>query len=424
MHPSPRPMLLRILHRTCYRYQGPVDHAQHMLHLSPVDTAVQQVLSHTLRITPEPAAQSQARDAFGNLRSFFTLQAPHESLCVEADSLVQTQTPAPLPIVAAAATTATAATAATAAATAGATAAAAPSIPAAAPPALSLVPSSAASDLATADAPPANAPPADAPPANAPPAPAWHAPWQAPWEAVREHYRYRAGAPYDAASEFLFASPHVPRDDAFAAFARPAFAPGTPLLAAAQALMERIHRELRYTPASTQVNTPALQALAQRKGVCQDFAHIMLGCLRSLGLPARYVSGYLLTRPPPGKPRLIGADASHAWVSVYVPWIAAHAHAAPLPDDTDPMSAALHTQAQQAGGAWFDFDPTNRRSGWGSPGADYVTLAVGRDFSDVSPMRGVIQGGGAHELEVGVTVAPPEELQALLTNKPPSLRAP
>jgi transglutaminase-like putative cysteine protease len=241
---------------------------------------------------------------------------------------------------------------------------------------------------------------------------------------VREHYRYRAGAPYDAASEFLFASPHVPRDDAFAAFARPAFAPGTPLLAAAQALMERIHRELRYTPASTQVNTPALQALAQRKGVCQDFAHIMLGCLRSLGLPARYVSGYLLTRPPPGKPRLIGADASHAWVSVYVPWIAAHAHAAPLPDDTDPMSAALHTQAQQAGGAWFDFDPTNRRSGWGSPGADYVTLAVGRDFSDVSPMRGVIQGGGAHELEVGVTVAPPEELQALLTNKPPSLRAP
>lgn len=364
-------MLLRILHRTCYRYQSPVDLAQHLLHLSPVDTAVQQVLSHQLHISPEPAAQSQARDAFGNLRSFFTLQAPHESLCVEADSLVQTQPPAPLPIAAAAAT------------------------------------------AATADA-----------PAGTPPSPAWHAPWQATWEAVREHYRYRAGAPYDAASEFLFASPHVPRDDAFAAFARPAFAPGTPLLAAAQALMERIHRELRYTPASTQVNTPALQALAQRKGVCQDFAHIMLGCLRSLGLPARYVSGYLLTRPPPGKPRLIGADASHAWVSVYVPWLAATEESATPPHDIAPTSALLHTQALQAGGSWFDFDPTNRRSGWGSPGEDYVTLAVGRDFSDVSPMRGVIQGGGAHELDVGVTVAPPDELQALLANKPPSLRTP
>ncbi len=386
-------MLLRILHRTCYHYQGPVDHAQHMLHLSPVDTAVQQVLAHRLRITPEPAAQSQARDAFGNLRSFFTLQAPHESLCVEADSLVQTQLPAPLPIAAAAATTAAPAVATTAGA--------APSIPATAAKALSIVPSSAASDLATADA---------------PPAPAWHAAWLPSWEAVREHYRYRAGAPYDAASEFLFASPHVPRDDAFTAFARPAFAPGTPLLAAAQALMERIHRELRYSPASTQVNTPALQALAQRKGVCQDFAHIMLGCLRSLGLPARYVSGYLLTRPPPGKPRLMGADASHAWVSVYVPCMASGASAAP-PPEAGPVAAALHAQAQQAGGSWFDFDPTNRRSGWSSPGEDYVTLAVGRDFSDVSPMRGVIQGGGAHELEVGVTVAPPEELQALQARK-------
>lgn len=389
-------MLLRILHRTCYRYQGPVDHAQHMLHLSPVDTAVQQVHAHTLRVTPEPAAHSQARDTFGNLRSFFTLQAPHESLCVEADSLVQTQPPARLPI--AAATTAT-------------------TVSAAAPPTLSIVPSSAASDEVTADA-----PLADAPPTDAPPAPAWHAPWQATWEAVREHYRYRAGAPYDAASEFLFASPHVPRDDAFAAFARPAFAPGRPLLAAAQALMERIHRELRYTPASTQVNTPALQALAQRKGVCQDFAHIMLGCLRSLGLPARYVSGYLLTRPPPGKPRLIGADASHAWVSVYVPWMAPAAASAALQPNADPVAAALHAQAQQAGGSWFDFDPTNRRSGWGSPGEDYVTLAVGRDFSDVSPMRGVIQGGGAHELEVGVTVAPPEELQALLAQRSQALR--
>ena len=336
-------MLLRILHRTRYRYHGAIDMAQHMVHLRPVDTASQRVLSHELRIDPEPAARSETTDVFGNPRTFFSLQSIHSMLTVEADSLVQTQPPEPLP---------------------------------------------------------------EGPP------------WRSmTWERVREHFRYRAQAPFDAASEFLFASPYVPRDDAFSAFARPSFKPGLPALEAARALMERIHTELSYETHSTEVNTPALQALAQRKGVCQDFAHIMLGCLRSLGLPARYVSGYLLTRPPPGKPRLIGADASHAWVSVYVPWIAAHAHAAPLPDDTDPMSAALHTQAQQAGGAWFDFDPTNRRSGWGSPGADYVTLAVGRDFSDVSPMRGVIQGGANHRLSVAVTVAPPGELAALQAAK-------
>jgi transglutaminase-like putative cysteine protease len=158
--------------------------------------------------------------------------------------------------------------------------------------------------------------------------------------------------------------------------------------------MERIHTELEYEAHSTEVNTPALDALAQGKGVCQDFAHIMLGCLRSLGLPARYVSGYLLTRPPAGKPRLIGADASHAWVSVYVPVAAGAAGDAPT-------------------GAWFDFDPTNNRCGRGSPGEDYVTLAMGRDFSDVSPMRGVIQSGARHTLSVAVTVAPPDELEQL-----------
>jgi transglutaminase-like putative cysteine protease len=190
----------------------------------------------------------------------------------------------------------------------------------------------------------------------------------------------------------------VPRDDAFAAFARPAFKPGLPALEAARALMERIHTELSYETHSTEVNTPALDALAQGKGVCQDFAHIMLGCLRSLGLPARYVSGYLLTRPPPGKPRLIGADASHAWASVYVP----------LPASADDPGAAPT-------GAWFDFDPTNNRCGWGSPGEDYVTLAIGRDFADVSPMRGVIQSGARHTLAVAVTVAPPDELEQLQT---------
>ena len=320
-------MLLRILHRTVYDYHGSVHMAQHMVHLTPVNTGSQTLLEHALRIHPEPAARNQTVDAFGNLRTFFTQQSPHDTLTVEAESLVETSEPLPLPD-----------------------------------------------------------------------GPDWAA---LSWEQVREHFRYRAKAPYDPAAEFLFASPYVPRDDAFTAFARPAFEPDLPVLEAVRALMERIHTELTYETASTEVNTPALEALEQGKGVCQDFAHIMLGCLRSLGLPAMYVSGYLLTQPPPGKPRLVGADASHAWISLYLP----------LP----PVEAASDSEAAfEPKGTWFDFDPTNNRCGWGSPGEDYVTLATGRDFSDVSPMRGVIQGAAQHELEVAVTVAPPDEFDNLL----------
>lgn len=200
------------------------------------------------------------------------------------------------------------------------------------------------------------------------------------WEQVREQFRFRVGTPFDPASTFAFASPFVPRSPILADFANTAFEPDTPLLLATLALMARIHAEMTYASGSTGIYTPALDALAQRRGVCQDFAHIMIGCLRSLGLPARYVSGYLLTQPPPGQARLIGADASHAWVQVYAPNL-----------------------------GWIDFDPTNNRSGWGRPGEDYATLALGRDFGDVSPLRGVIQGGGNPHLRVAVTVAPPEE---------------
>ena len=131
------------------------------------------------------------------------------------------------------------------------------------------------------------------------------------WEAVRERLRYRRGAAYDAAAEFAFASPQVPRHPAFAAYAAPSFPPGRPLLDAARDLMQRIHAGFEYHTEATDVTTPALEALGLRQGVCQDFAHVMLGCLRSLGLPARYVSGYLLTVPPPGETRLVGNDASH-----------------------------------------------------------------------------------------------------------------
>ena len=202
----------------------------------------------------------------------------------------------------------------------------------------------------------------------------------APWEEVRERLRYHRGAAYDPAAEFVFASPYVPRQEDFVAYAQPSFPQGRPLLEAARDLMSRIHADFAYEPEVTDVGTPALDALHLRKGVCQDFAHVMLACLRSLGLPARYVSGYLLTSPPPGQPRLVGSDASHAWVSVY------------LPGDGEP-------------GRWADLDPTNDRA----PGEDYVTLATGRDYSDVAPVRGVIHGGANHRLHVAVTVTPVEE---------------
>lgn len=210
------------------------------------------------------------------------------------------------------------------------------------------------------------------------------------WEAVRERLRYHAGARFEPAAEFRFASALIHPDARLAEYAAPSFAPGAPLLEAARDLMRRIHAEFRYEPQSTAVDTPVLQALAWRRGVCQDFAQVFIGSLRSLGLAARYVSGYLLTQPPPGQPRLRGADASHAWAQVWLP---------------GPAGA-------ESAGDWYDLDPTNDRAGWGTPGEDYVRLAIGRDYAEVSPLRGVIHGGDRHTLTVAVTVEPEEEVAA------------
>jgi len=199
------------------------------------------------------------------------------------------------------------------------------------------------------------------------------------WEEVAAALRY-SGQPLSAelleAARYRFQSPYVHLKQAFAAFGTDCFAPGRPLLLAVRALMQKIFKEFTFDAAATQVATPLLQVLEERRGVCQDFAHLMLACLRSRGLAARYVSGYLLTQPPPGQPRLIGADASHAWVSVYCP--------------------------RQR---WVDFDPTNNLL----PALEHITLGWGRDFADVSLLRGVILGGGSHDPEVRVTVTPLEE---------------
>jgi len=169
-----------------------------------------------------------------------------------------------------------------------------------------------------------------------------------------------------AAYEYCFASPHAPRVPSLAAYGRVSFPSGRPFLDGVSDLMQRIKREFRYDTTVTTISTPAEEVLANKHGVCQDFAHVMIGCLRSLGAPARYVSGYLVPRPG-----VVGAQASHAWISAYCP---------------------------RSG--WVDFDPTNGAV----VSAGHLTVAWGRDYSDVSPLHGVILGGGKHTVEVAVKV--------------------
>lgn len=196
-----------------------------------------------------------------------------------------------------------------------------------------------------------------------------------PWDQVaRMLATFPSPAPLDA-QEFALASAQVPLLEEVRAWAAVSFPPGRPVLDGARHLMSRIFREFEFDPEASTVATPVAVTFRQRRGVCQDFAQLMLCALRSLGLAARYMSGYILTHPAPGKPRLIGADASHAWVAVW------------CPDN-----------------GWVSFDPTNNLQ----PDVEHVVLGWGRDFGDVTPMRGVILGGASHEVEVQVTMMPAE----------------
>jgi transglutaminase-like putative cysteine protease len=192
-----------------------------------------------------------------------------------------------------------------------------------------------------------------------------------PWELVRDLCRGDRLTAALEAVEFTFNSPLVPRHPAYAQYAAAAFRQGRPVLDAMLELTGRIHRDFKFDPEATTVATPLDEVFRQRRGVCQDFAHFQIACVRSLGLPARYVSGYLETLPPPGKPRLVGADASHAWLAFFCPEV-----------------------------GWIDLDPTNNVP----PSERHITLAWGRDFSDVSPIRGVLTGGGSHRPAVSVDV--------------------
>ena len=193
------------------------------------------------------------------------------------------------------------------------------------------------------------------------------------WEDARDEIR-RYREPVDlSAAPYAFDSPCVRRDDRLASYAAMSFTPGRPLLEASLDLTARIYREFKYDPTATSVSTPTMEVFEKRRGVCQDFAHLEIGCLRSLGLAARYVSGYLLTDPHPGQPRLVGADASHAWLSVFCP-----------------------------GHGWVDLDPTNNVI----PSTRHVTVAWGRDYGDVCPIKGIFLGGGSHWMTVAVDVVP------------------
>jgi transglutaminase-like putative cysteine protease len=193
------------------------------------------------------------------------------------------------------------------------------------------------------------------------------------WEEVRDEILESADPETRAAREFTFDSPHVIRSAELANYALASFAPDQPFLQCTLDLTERIHGEFKFLPGATKVGTPVAEVLRMRKGVCQDFAHLQLGCLRSLGFSARYVSGYIVTTPPPGQRRLQGADVSHAWVSVYAPDL-----------------------------GWIDFDPTNGLM----PTHSHITVGWARDYDDIGPVRGVVVGGRRQHLDVSVDVVP------------------
>lgn len=297
-------MKLSVTHETRYTYAHAVEQAHHIAHMRPLASPSQQLLSHTLRVQPRPAAFAASVDSYGQQRVYFELAVPHDELAVTAESVVITH-------------------------------------------ALPLQMTGKLDRVTLPDS--------------------------LPWEAVAEHMQYRAEQEYDAAREFAQASPLAPIHATFAKYAAAVSGKALPVYELAKALCRRIHTEFKYSPEATDASTPPLAAFELKEGVCQDFAQVMIAGLRSLGLAARYVSGYLLTEPPAGRPRLIGADASHAWVSVYCP---------------------------KSG--WLDFDPTNNCLA----GESHVKLAYGRDYGDVPPLRGVIRGGGEHTLKVAVTVAP------------------
>ena len=189
------------------------------------------------------------------------------------------------------------------------------------------------------------------------------------WEEVRQRIQTDMDPEILELRQYVLDSPMIPTMPELRTYAERSFPKERPLLEAVEELTARLYADFTYDPNFTTIATPLAEVIQHRRGVCQDFAHLGIGCLRTLGLAARYVSGYIETEPPPDQERLAGADASHAWLSVYLPQL-----------------------------GWVDFDPTNNQI----PADQHITIAWGRDYSDVTPLKGVVFGSGTHELSVSV----------------------
>jgi transglutaminase-like putative cysteine protease len=312
-----------VQHETRYAYTAPVSQSWQLARLTPRMLPWQRLLSHSLQIDPQPDERRDELDSFGNMVTHFGLHGAHRLLSVRMECVVDVL---PRPAVGAAATMS-------------------------ASQSQSQGPSQSPIQTQTQTLTPAGAS------------------WEAVCEAIRRDPQQDGLIPASMSEP----TPLVPLSEGARQYASKSFPRGRPWFEAVSELMGRIHADFEFQPGATTVSTSVDEVLYQRSGVCQDFAHLMLACLRGLGLPARYVSGYLLTDPPPGMPRLMGADASHAWVAAYAP---------------------------QHG--WVEFDPTNDQL------ADqrYITLTWGADFADVVPLRGVIFGGGDQLMDVEVSVIP------------------
>ena len=293
-------MKYRIKHITHYTYNSPVSSCYNMAHLIPRDNYRQACLKAEIDVSPMAASIHHQFDFFGNNLTYFTVQQPHNSLTVTAESEIDVK------------------------------------------------PSGLSMDNA----------------------------FPMPWENVKPHVMSSTHDNDIDARQYLLESPFVSVNSSIQQYASVSFEPGRPVLEAVHDLMGRIHVDFDYDPGFTTIATPLEMVFEHRKGVCQDFAHLAIACLISQGIPSRYVSGYLETIPPPGQTRLQGADATHAWFSVYVPNY-----------------------------GWVDFDPTNNQI----PMERHITTAWGRDYGDVTPLKGVIFGGGEkHKLDVSVDVMPLE----------------
>ena len=320
-------------HETRYAYAAPVSQSWQLARLTPRRLPWQALLSHSLQIDPQPDERRDELDSFGNTVTHFGLHGAHRVLRVRMECLVEVS--------------------------------ARPAVQGAA--ACGTQWQSLGQDEGEGDGKVLLQSQSQS---QSQPAMAFG---EAGWEVVRDAIRREPQQDNLAPASMSEPTPLVPLSEAARSYAGASFAHGRPWLDAVLELMHRIHADFDFEPGATTVSTSVDEVLHQRSGVCQDFAHLMLACLRGLGLPARYVSGYLLTDPPPGRPRLMGVDASHAWVAAYAP---------------------------QHG--WVEFDPTNDQL------ADprYITLSWGADFADVVPLRGVIVGAGDQRMSVEVSVIP------------------